>query len=120
MRPAQPRVPRFKDAEASQPQAVSASNRLHNTHPGEMLASEFMEPLGMSIDDVAQAVGLPRERIEPFVAGERAIDAELDLRLGRFFKMSEGFFLRLQVQHDLIDAKRALNGELERIIPRAA
>jgi plasmid maintenance system antidote protein VapI len=48
------------------------------------------------------------------------VDGELDLRLGRYFGMSEGFFLRLQDQYELLEAKRALNGELERITPRAA
>ncbi len=48
------------------------------------------------------------------------MDAELDLRLTRYFGMSEGFFLRLQNRHDILEAKRALNGALDRIVPRAA
>lgn len=93
---------------------------LHNTHPGEMLASEFMEPLSIKSNQLARALELPAERIDAVISGKCAIDAELDLRLGRYFNMSEGFFMRLQVQHDIIEAKRALNGELERIVPRAA
>ena len=93
---------------------------LHNTHAGEMLASEFMEPLGLNAEQLASALGLPVDRVTAVVSGTRAMDAELDLRLGRYFRMSEGFFMRLQVQHDILEAKRALNGELDRILPRAA
>ena len=93
---------------------------LHNIHPGEMLLTEFMEPLELDIAALAQAIDLPEDRVSMVVEGERSVDAELDLRLGRYFGMSEGFFLRLQVQHDIIEAKRVLNGRLERIMPRAA
>ena len=48
------------------------------------------------------------------------MDADLDLRLGRYFGMSEGFFMGLQNQFELLEAKRALNGSLDRIVPRAA
>jgi plasmid maintenance system antidote protein VapI len=48
------------------------------------------------------------------------MDADLDLRLARYFGMSEGFFLGLQDDYELLEAKRALNGELDRIVPRAA
>ncbi len=48
------------------------------------------------------------------------MDGELDLRLTRYFRLSKGFFLRLQNQYDLLEAKRALNGALDRIVPRAA
>jgi plasmid maintenance system antidote protein VapI len=48
------------------------------------------------------------------------MDAELDLRLARYFGMSEGFFMRLQIQYELLEAKRSLNGKLDRIVPRAA
>ena len=93
---------------------------LHNPHAGEILASEFMEPLGLDSMQLAQAIGARAEQIEAVVAGKRPIDAELDLRLTRYFRMSEGFFLRLQTDYELLEAKRALNGELDRIVPRAA
>jgi antitoxin HigA-1 len=54
------------------------------------------------------------------IVGEYPMEADLDLRLARYFRMSEGFFLGLQLHHDLLEAKRALNGDLERIIPLAA
>jgi addiction module HigA family antidote len=85
-----------------------------------MLWSEFMEPLGLDARSIAAAIDAPVDALDAVVAGSRPIDAELDLRLARYFGMSEGFFLRLQVQYELLEAKRALNGKLERIVPRAA
>lgn len=93
---------------------------LHNAHAGEILASEFMEPLGLDPAQLAEAIGAHAEQIEAVVAGTKPVDAELDLRLARYFRMSEGFFLGLQADYELLEAKRALNGDLDRIIPRAA
>ena len=93
---------------------------LHNSHAGELLLSEFLEPLTISADDLAAAIDVPVERIRAVIEGAQPLDAELDLRLGRYFRMSEGFFLRLQDGYELLEAKRALNGDLERIQPRAA
>jgi len=93
---------------------------LHNAHAGEMLVSEFMEPLGLDVDAVASAIDVDSPRLRAVVNGSAPMDAELDLRLGRYFRMSEGFFMRLQDQYELLEAKRALNGDLDRIVPRAA
>ena len=93
---------------------------LHNSHAGELLLSEFLEPLTMSADDLAAAIDVQVERIRAVIEGAQPVDAELDLRLGRYFRMSEGFFLRLQDDYELLEAKRALNGSLDRIVPRAA
>ncbi len=93
---------------------------LHNAHAGEMLWLEFMEPLGMTATDLAAAIGLSVERVQTVIDGDRPMDGELDLRLARYFRMSEGFFLGLQIDYELLEAKRALNGELDRIVPRAA
>lgn len=93
---------------------------LHNPHAGEMLTSEFMEPLDLSAAELAMRLGVPAQRIATLLSGEQRIDGELDLRLARYFGMSEGFFLRLQDSYELLQAKSALNGELERIVPRAA
>jgi addiction module HigA family antidote len=93
---------------------------LHNAHAGEILVSEFMEPLGMSVEGLAHAIDVEAGRIHRVIDGQSAMDADLDLRLGRYFRMSEGFFLRLQDCYELLEAKRALNGDLDRIVPRAA
>ena len=83
---------------------------LHNPHAGEMLDLEFMVPLALSSE----------EAVADVVSGKRRMNAELDLRLTRYFRMSPGFFLGLQIDYELLEAKRALNGELDRIVPRAA
>ena len=93
---------------------------LHNSHAGEMLLSEFLEPLAISPEILALAIGVPASRIRNVIDGSKPMSAELDLRLGRYFRMSEGFFLRLQASYELLEAKRALNGELDRIRPREA
>jgi len=85
-----------------------------------MLASEFMAPLELDVEALAEAINVKSSRLEALINGVRAVDAELDLRLSRYFQMSEGFFLRLQNSYELLEAKRALNGDLDRIIPRAA
>jgi addiction module HigA family antidote len=93
---------------------------LHNAHAGELLVSEFMEPLGLDVAALADAIGTGPAQLQAVIDGSVPIDGELDLRLGRYFRMSEGFFLRLQDQYELLEAKRALNGDLDRIVPRAA
>ena len=93
---------------------------LHNATAGEILSSEFMEPLGLGARALAEAIDASPEQVESVIANEKPMDAELDLRLARYFRMSEGFFLGLQADYDLLEAKRALNGSLDRIVPRAA
>lgn len=104
----------------SKSQTTTDPDWLHNPHAGEMLVIEFMEPLGLDAVQLAEAIGASPEQIEAVVAGVKPVDAELDLRLARYFGMSEGFFLRLQTAYELLQAKRALNGDLDRIVPRAA
>lgn len=93
---------------------------LHNPSAGELLVSEFMEPLGLECAALAHAIAVDPARLQTVIAGSSRIDGELDLRLARYFRMSEGFFLRLQNQHELRTARRALSDELDRIVPRAA
>ncbi len=82
--------------------------------------SEFMEPYGMDAAALAKAIGVDQSRLEALIDGSKRIDGEIDLRLTRYFRMSEGFFMGLQTDCELRTAKRALNGELDRITPRAA
>ena len=93
---------------------------LHNSHAGELLALEFMDPLGLTEEALASFLAIAPARLREVIAGTRPMDAELDLRLARYFRMSEGFFLGLQDDYELLEAKRKLNGELEKILPRAA
>ena len=104
----------------SRSRTITNPDWLHNPHAGEMLAGEFMEPHGLDAGTLAQAVGARPERVKAVIAGDEPMDAELDLRLARYFRMSEGFFLGLQADYELLEAKRALNGDLDRIVPRAA
>jgi addiction module HigA family antidote len=79
-----------------------------------------MEPLGLTTEALADVLRVDIGRLQAVIDGDTAMDAELDLRLSRYFRMSEGFFLGLQDDYELLEAKRALNGDLDRIVPRAA
>ena len=92
---------------------------LHNSHAGELLVSEFMEPLELDSAALAETIAVDPARLQAMIDGSARVDGELDLRLARYFRMSEGFFLGLQDDYDLLEAKRALNGDLDRIVPRA-
>lgn len=93
---------------------------LPNPHPGEILLEDFLTPMGLSQNGLARAVRVPPRRINEIVLGKRAITADTDLRLARYFGMSEGFFLGLQADFDLMERRREIAGELEGIEPRAA
>ena len=85
--------------------------------PGEMLEAEFLAPLRMSKYRLAKSIGVPAQRIGDIVAGKRGITADTDLRLCRFFGLSDGWWLRLQADHDTRIAKKQLAGELKKITP---
>lgn len=87
---------------------------LHNPHPGEILLEEFLQPLGVSQNRLARSIGVPPRRINEIVLGKRRITADTDLRLARFFGMSEGFWLGLQGDHDLMKVRRQLADRLDR------
>jgi addiction module HigA family antidote len=91
-----------------------------NPHPGEILLEEFLKPMGLSQNALARAVYVPPRRINELVLGKRAVTADTDLRLARYFKISEGFFLGLQSDYDLMERRRKIEDELKAIKPRAA
>lgn len=93
---------------------------LDNPTPGEILLEEFLRPIGMSQNALAKAIAVPPRRINEIVLGKRSITADTDLRLSRYWGVSEGFWLRLQVDHDLMQRRRLLGAELDRIAPYAA
>lgn len=97
-----------------------ANARLANPHPGEILALEFMAPMDLSQNALARAIGVPPRRINEIVHGQRAITADTDLRLARYFAVSEGLFLTLQTEYDLMERKRELGKALDAIEPHAA
>ena len=93
---------------------------LPNPHPGEILRKEFLEPMALSQTALAQVIGVPPRRINEIVLGKRAITADTDMRLARYFGMSEGFFLGLQVDFELMQKRRKIGNQLKAIRPRAA
>jgi antitoxin HigA-1 len=89
--------------------------------PGQVLRTEFLEPLHMSASALARALGVPRNRLTGIVNGNRAITADTALRLGIYFGTSPEFWLSLQASYDLKRARRAIGDRLRReITPRAA
>ncbi|MBS0213535.1 MAG: HigA family addiction module antidote protein [Proteobacteria bacterium] len=97
------------------------ARKLKPVAPGEMLAEEFLIPLGLSNYRLAKEIGVPAQRIGEIVAGRRAITADTDLRLCRFFGLSDGWWLRLQADYDTQITKVALTRSLAKIKPwRAA
>lgn len=93
---------------------------LPNPHPGEILLEDFLKPMGISQNSLARAVHVPPRRINEIVLGKRSLTADTDLRLARYFGMSEGFFLGLQADYDLMERRRQIEGDLSTIEPRAA
>jgi antitoxin HigA-1 len=91
---------------------------LPNPTPGEILLEEFLKPMALSQNELARAVNVPPRRINEIVLGKRAVTADTDLRLARYFGMSEGFFLGLQTDYDLMQRKREIGADLKAIAPR--
>lgn len=99
---------------------IREEDLLPNPHPGEILLEDFLKPMGLSQSALARAVGVPPRRINEIALGKRAVTAETDLLLTRYFGLSEGLFLRLQVSYDLEEARRSIGDKLEAVRPRAA
>ncbi len=87
---------------------------LSNIHPGEVLLKEFLEPLRLSQNRAARDMSVPPRRLNEIVLGKRGVTADTALRLARYFGTSERFWLGLQADYDLEEARRALAGRLER------
>lgn len=95
--------------------------RLRNIHPGEVLLEEFLRPMAISQNRIARAIGVPPRRINEIVLGKRAVTADTALRLSRYFAVSEGFWMGLQADYDLEEARRQLGDRLMREVqPHAA
>ena len=85
------------------------------TTVGEMLKEEFIDAFEISQNALAKAIFVPPNRIHQIVKGDRRITADTDLRLCKYFSMSEGFFLRYQEEIELRQAKRKIAEELKSI-----
>ncbi|MGD9498526.1 MAG: HigA family addiction module antitoxin [Armatimonadota bacterium] len=91
--------------------------KLKPVTPGELLLEEFLLPMGITRYRLAKEIGVPAQRIGEIVAGRRTITADTDLRLCRFFGLSNGYWLRAQAAYDTEVAEEALAEQLERIKP---
>ncbi|MBN3850186.1 HigA family addiction module antidote protein, partial [Paraburkholderia sp. Ac-20342] len=101
---------------------VDTGEVIAEIHPGEILRSEFLEPLGMSVNALALALRVPAPRVNDVVRGRRAISADTALRLERYFGASAPFWLNLQIAYDLRVATAAAGEQIAREIeplPRA-
>ncbi|MGH8129438.1 MAG: HigA family addiction module antitoxin [Steroidobacteraceae bacterium] len=92
-------------------------SKLKPVTPGELLSEEFLKPLGISQYRLAKEIDVPAQRIGDIVAGKRAITADTDLRLCRFFGLSNGYWLRAQAAHDTEVAERQIGPRLGHIRP---
>lgn len=91
--------------------------RLDPVHPGEVLLTEFLEPLGITQYRLAKSLKVPARRINEIVHGARAISADSALRLARFFGTSDRFWLNMQAAYDLDVERDRLGDRLERDVP---
>jgi antitoxin HigA-1 len=99
---------------------MAKAGLLNNPHPGEILLEEFLKPMVLSQNALARAVHVAPRRINEIVLGKRDMTADTDLRLARYFGVSEGFFLVLQMDCDLMQRRREIDRDLKAIRPRAA
>ena len=96
----------------------TTTDEIPNPTPGEILLLEFLEPMALSQNELARAIGVPPRRINEIVLGKRAVTADTDLRLARYFGLSDGFWIGLQVDYDLMERRRHLGSALDKIEPR--
>ncbi len=85
-------------------------------HPGEILQTEFLDPMGISQNKLAMALHVPARRINEIVLGKRGITADTALRLARYFGMSPQFWLGLQMDYELDVAEDAVEERIEKEI----
>ena len=91
------------------------AEQLDNIHAGEVLLEEFLLPMGISQNGLARAIDVPPRRINEIVQSKRAMTADTALRLARYFGTSAGFWMGLQDDYELEEARRTLGPELDKI-----
>ena len=94
---------------------MKAKAKLKNVHPGEVLAEEFLVPMALSQNALARALGVPPRRVNEIVLGKRSITADTALRLAKAFGTSEGFWLGLQADYDLEEARKVIGKNLAHV-----
>jgi addiction module HigA family antidote len=99
---------------------VAGGKRIAPTPPGAMLRDEFLKPMGLTNYRLAKEIDVPAQRIGDIIAGKRGITADTDLRLCRFFGLTDGWWLRLQGDYDTRLARGSLAKKLAKIKPWSA
>ncbi len=94
-------------------------SKLDPVTPGELLLEEFLKPMAISQYRLAKEIGVPAQRIGDIVLGKRTVTADTDLRLCRFFGLSNGYWLRAQAVFDTESTERKIGATLETIRPWA-
>ena len=94
--------------------------KLKPVTPGELLMEEFLKPMGISQYRLAKEISVPAQRVGDIVAGKRGVTADTDLRLCRFFGLSNGYWLRAQAAYDTEVAERTIGPKLVKIRPWAS
>lgn len=95
-------------------------DRLDNVHPGDILREDYLIGSEIPVEEVAEGAGLDIGQLSAILSGQQSVDANVDLRLARYFGISEGFFLGLQIDYDLEEVRRSNGPELDKISKRAA
>ncbi|MDT8319534.1 MAG: HigA family addiction module antitoxin [Xanthomonadales bacterium] len=88
---------------------------LPNIHPGEVLLEEFLKPMGVSQNALARAISVPPRRINETVLGKRSVSADTALRLARAFGTSEQFWMGLQADYELEEARKAAAADIRKV-----
>ncbi|MFQ5676544.1 MAG: HigA family addiction module antitoxin [bacterium] len=99
---------------------MKKQKRLPNVHPGEVLLEEFLKPMAISQNALARAINVPPRRINEIVLGKRSITADTALRLARAFGTSAQFWMGLQTDYDLEEARIKVADAIRKVRPVAA
>jgi addiction module HigA family antidote len=100
---------------------VTTGKRIPPAHPGKVLHEDFLEPMGISVYALANAIKVPRSRVNDIVRGRRAVTADTALRLARYFGTTPEFWINLQAHYDLEVAKDSSRRQIEKEVePHAA
>ena len=94
-----------------------SKQKLNPIHPGEVLQEEFLRPLGLNENQLAQTIHVPVDQINRLIHGQFAVTADLALRLARYFDMSPQFWLGLQMDYDLDVAEDSLKEQIAAEVP---
>ena len=96
---------------------VSVPTDREPTHPGEILREEFLLPMDITQQQLADAIHVPFQRINELVNGKRGVTPSTSLRLAKFFGVSEDFWMNLQIRWDLYRARKKEQEILEKVMP---